>query len=210
MNQRIIVGVTGASGSVYAEKLIEVLLETEAVDRVYLVATDSGRQVVRHELDAKREGFSLARLLDDGKKSPLSELKDFSGKLRLFKNDDLFAPIASGSASGTQMVVLPCSMGSLGRIANGMSSNLLERAADVLLKESRPLIVSPRETPFNTIHLSNMTKLAEAGAKIAPAMPAFYNKPKSIEELVDFVVARILDLMSIDSQLLKRWNSRLI
>jgi len=202
MDKRIIVGVTGASGSIYAERLIEALSST--VGRVYLIVTDKGEQVVRHELTPSSDRFSLVNTI----KSPNNE---FTPKnLRVFSNDDMFAPIASGSAAATHMVVLPCSMGTLARISAGLSSNLLERSADVMLKQSNQLIISPRETPFNKIHLSNMMSLMDAGAQIAPAMPAFYDKPKTMDDLINFVVGRTLDLLGIETDLFKRWNSRLI
>jgi 4-hydroxy-3-polyprenylbenzoate decarboxylase len=131
--------------------------------------------------------------------------------LRLFDNDDLYAPIASGSEGATHMVVCPSSMGTLARIAHGVSGCLLERAADVMLKEKRRLVIVPRETPFSLIHLRNMTTLAEAGAHLVPAMPAFYMNPKSIDDLVTFVVERVSDGLGIDALAegkRTRWNAR--
>jgi 4-hydroxy-3-polyprenylbenzoate decarboxylase len=201
MEQRILVGLTGASGLIYAERLIEFLLQ--AVPRVYLVATDAAKQVASHELLPKEKGFSLLRALegevDDRDKSTL----------RIFRQDDLFAPVASGSSVPTNMVVLPCSMGTLARIAQGLSGNLLERAADVVLKQKQQLILCPRETPLSSIHIRNMLTLSEMGVEMIPPIPAFYQKPQSIDDLVDFVVGRVLERLDIDHKLYRKWNSRL-
>jgi 4-hydroxy-3-polyprenylbenzoate decarboxylase len=201
MQSRILVAITGASGSIYAERLIEALVSS--VDRVYVIATETGKKVAVHELAGSKDGFSLTRVLN-------KDTTGFSDKIRVFANDDLFSPLASGSSAPTAMVVVPCSMGTLGRIAGGMSTNLIERAADVMLKESKPLIICPRETPLNRIHLTNMINVIDAGAKILPPTPAFYNKPRTIDDLVNFVVGRILSLLNIESELITRWNSRLI
>lgn len=199
LEKRVLVAVTGASGIIYAERLIEELLQS--VDRVYLVASDVAYKVALSELKLKEEAFSLIKALRG------DDLSQAYPTLKVFKNDDFFSPIASGSSVPTDMVIVPCSMGTVGRITYGVSSNLIERAADVVLKESKNLIVCPRETPLNQIHLKNMLSLHEAGAKIIPPMPAFYNKPKSIDDMVDFVVARILEALSISSNpLLKKWN----
>lgn len=203
MKKRVLVGITGASGSVYAERLIEVLYEK--VDRIYVVFTDAGVQVARTELIKNKPGFSLLKFIDGECEFNESQI------IRRFSNEDLFSPIASGSSSPTHMVITPCSMGTLARVATGISSNLLERSADVILKESAPLILVPRETPLNQIHLENMLKLSKMGVTMIPAMPAFYNKPKTIDDMVDFVVARILKSLAIeDNALLKQWNKKMI
>jgi len=199
--QRILVGVSGASGTVYAQRLCQVLLGL--VDRVYLVATDAAMQVAKHELESDRSDFPLLNIL--GGDVPT----EFREQLRVFRANDLFAPVASGSSAPTAMIVVPCSMGSLSRIATGQSSNLLERAADVVLKQKRRLIICPRETPLNVIHLRNMLSLAEAGASILPAMPAFYQKPESIEDMIDFVVGRVLEMLEIPHELYRPWNARM-
>jgi 4-hydroxy-3-polyprenylbenzoate decarboxylase len=199
---RILVGVTGASGSIYAERLIGELLVR--VPRVYLTVTEAGAAVVRHELSTRADGFSLARAAAGEVDAAHRET------LRVFRSDDLFAPVASGSSAPTAMVVLPCSMGSLARIAHGMSSNLLERAADVCLKQKRTLVVCPRETPLSAIHLRNMLTLAEVGAHVVPPMPAFYQKPESVEDLVDFVVGRVLEVLGLPHELYRPWNKRLV
>lgn len=202
LGQRVLVAVTGASGSIYAERLVEVL--RERVDRIYLLFSDSGMKVCRHELRPKDQGFSLVRAseghLDERDRSTI----------RLLKNDDLFAPVASGSSAPTAMVVLPCSMGSLARIAQGISGNLLERSADVCLKQKRPLVICPRETPLSAIHLRNMLSLSELGVHMVPAMPAFYQHPKGIEDMVDFVVGRVLEVLQVPHQLYPAWNSRMV
>ncbi len=198
-SKRIFVAVTGASGTIYADRLIQCL--RGKVDRIYLCATDAGQKVAEHELASS----SALRALLNG---------DINGTdrdlFRVFKNDDLFAPIASGSSAPTHMIVVPCSMGTLARVAHGMSSNLVERAADVCLKQKAPLIVVPRETPLNTIHLRNLLTLAEMGAHIIPPVPAFYQKPKTIDDLVDFIVGRLLEAIGItDHDLYDPWNKRM-
>lgn len=203
MNKRVLIGITGASGSIYAERLIHVL--KEVIPRIYIVISDAGEQVARTELVKKNQGFSLLKFLD-------GEISDKDKTvIRRFSNSDLFSPIASGSASPTHTVIVPCSMGTLARVANGISSNLLERSIDVSLKEQDKIIIVPRETPVSQIHLENMLKLSKMGVSIIPAMPAFYNKPKSVDDMVDFIVARILKALDIEeNQLLKVWNKKMI
>lgn len=201
--RRVLIAVTGASGSIYAERLIEECVAR--FPRVYVIATDAARQVADHELPQSHETgrISLRQILS-GEIAP--EHRDV---LRVFKNDDLFAPVASGSSAPTDMVVVPCSMGSLARMAQGLSSNLIERAADVVMKQRRRLILVPRETPLNTIHLRNMLILSETGVDIVPAMPAFYQHPKSVDDMVNFVVGRVLELLEMDHGLYRPWNSRM-
>ena len=199
--QRIVVGITGASGSVYAERLVEELLARD-IPRIYVLATEAGKQVVNYELKPRREGFSLIAAL-------AGELQEsFRDRVRVLRNDDFFSPIASGSSAATGMVVAPCSMGTLARVAGGMSTNLMERAADVMLKEKRPLIFCPRETPLSRIHLENMLRLTELGATMIPPMPAFYNHPKTLDDTIDFVVGRLLDALAIKHELYPVWNER--
>ena len=200
-SKRVALGVTGASGSIYADRLLRFLVA--AVDRVYLVYTDAGRQVVEHELAGRDDSLLLPLV----RGQVPDQHRDV---VRVFRNDDLFAPIASGSSVPTDMIVLPCSMGTMSRIAHGDASNLLERACDVVLKQRKNLVIAPRETPLNTIHLDNMQRLAAAGAVIAPPSPGFYNKPKTIDDLVDFVVGRMCELLDVDHELYRAWNSRLV
>lgn len=187
-----IVGITGASGAVYGTRLIEVLLDSGIP--VHAVITDAGWRVLHEEL-----GWNAAR-----RQETLQE--KFDGRVRYYPNQDIGASVASGSFLTAGMVIVPCSMGTLSGIANGASDNLLERAADVTLKEGRRLLVVPRETPLHAIHLENMLKLARMGVRIIPAMPAFYQKPRSMDELVDFMVGKLLDSMEIEHHLYRRWG----
>jgi 4-hydroxy-3-polyprenylbenzoate decarboxylase len=196
---RVLVGVTGASGSIYADRLLQILVDQ--VERVYLVSTDSGAKVAAHELTKKS---LLLRALTGQLNSTEKET------IRVFKNEDLFAPCASGTSAPDAMVITPCSMGSLARVASGISSNLLERSADVVLKQRRKLLICPRETPLSLIHLRNMTAVCEAGAEIIPLMPGFYQHPKSIEEIVDFCVGKILEQLGLSHNLYKPWNARMM
>jgi 4-hydroxy-3-polyprenylbenzoate decarboxylase len=200
--RKVLVGVTGASGAIYAERLIEELLKT--VERVYIIATDSAREVAQYELSkSATDRFSLIDALEGKIREQDRSI------IRLCRIDDFFSPVASGSSAPTDMIVMPCSMGTLGRIAGGLSTNLLERAADVVLKERKRLVVCPREAPFNSIHLKNMLTLHEAGAIISPPMPAFYQKPKTLEDTVDFVVGKTLETIEIEHSLYPKWNSRM-
>jgi 4-hydroxy-3-polyprenylbenzoate decarboxylase len=196
--KQIIVAITGASGSVYGLRLTEELLKADC--RVALLLTKAGLDVLRYETGLEWEGTTSAR------KQLMRDYFGGSKKLDHYDEKDLFAPVASGSSAPDAMVIAPCSMGTAGRIAAGGGENLIERAADVVLKERRHLVVVPRETPLNLIHLENLLTLARAGAQILPAMPAFYHKPKKIEELVDFVVGKILDSLGIKHRLFQRWG----
>jgi len=196
--EKIVVGITGASGSIYALRLIEELLR--AGKQVPILLTDAGRQVLAFET-----GLSLA----EEPQACLEQLREYfqlGDRLQCYALNDFFAPIASGSNAPDAVVICPCSMGTVGRIAAGLSDNLLERVADVALKEHKKLLLVPRETPFNQIHLENLLRLSQAGAQILPAMPGFYQKPQSVEELVDFVVGKILDNFDIDHRLFKPWG----
>lgn len=187
---------TGGSGVAYGMRLVEVLLGDH---RVHLAATGAALRVLRHEvgLPVDYDAPDLAAL--------------FSAELRrnLITHglEEVEATPASGSAGIAATILCPCSMGTLARVAHGFSSNLVERAADVALKENRTLIVVPRETPLSRVHLANMLKLAEAGAVILPAMPAFYHRPETVEDMVDFVVARILDRLGVPHELVRRWQT---
>ncbi|XEC97659.1 UbiX family flavin prenyltransferase [Paenibacillus tarimensis] len=197
MPSRWAVGITGASGSIYGVRLCEVLLKAGL--HIHLVVTEAGWRVLKEELGwetARRQGAI------EEKFGPYMN----SGALTFHPNADIGAAIASGSYRMDGMVVIPCSMGTLASIAHGMSNNLLTRAADVVLKEGRKLLIVPRETPLHAIHLENMLKLARLGVKIIPAMPAFYYKPQSMNEMIDFMVGKVLDNMALDHNLYRRWG----
>jgi 4-hydroxy-3-polyprenylbenzoate decarboxylase len=194
--------VTGASGSCYGMRVIEQL--ALAGHDVSVVFTDAGREVTAFEL-----GFDLPT--DDAGVAAVAlaaylELAT-AEKLRVAYPDELFDAIASGSHRTDAMVVAPCSMGFVAAVANGLAADLPQRAADVMLKERRPLVLVPRETPLSLIHLRNLTATAEAGAVIVPAMPAFYTKPESIDDLVNFVVGKVLDVLDVEHRLFKRWGA---
>jgi len=191
------VGITGASGAVYGIRLIEMLLYSGV--KVHLVITEAGWRVIKEELGwvtAKRQSALEARFGD----------AMASGSLIYHPNADIGASIASGSFRVEGMIIMPCSMGTLASIAHGSSDNLMTRAADVMLKEGRKLLLVPRETPLHAIHLENMLKLARLGVKLIPAMPAFYYGPQSIEDMIDFLVGKVLDQISIDHDLYRRWG----
>jgi 4-hydroxy-3-polyprenylbenzoate decarboxylase len=196
-----VVGVTGASGAPYARRLLQVLLESK--HQVKLVVTESGERVLAIELGLRLEGP-----LDERAEQWRSFLGRPAGDpaLELFHPRDMAASISSGSFPISGMVVIPCSMGTLARIAAGVSSSLVERAADVTMKERRPLVLVPRETPLNEIHLENMLRLRHAGVDILPAAPGFYHRPRTIDDLVDFLVARVLDRLGVESRLFRRWT----
>lgn len=197
--RHFIVAMTGASGAVYGLRLIGELLR--AGERVSLIVTDAGRQVLRHETGLDWSGNDLER-----QRRVREHFSSIAVDCIALHN--FFSGVASGSAAADGMVVIPCSMGTAGRIAAGLSGNLLERAADVMLKERRPLLLVPRETPFNTIHLENLLRLSRAGAVILPAMPGFYHGPQTIDDLVDFVVGKVLDQLAVEHNLFKRWGGK--
>ena len=198
MHTSIIVAITGASGALYGIELIRQLLHHGRA--VTLLLSDSGWEVLNHELKLNWPA-GTDRLL-----AAARNYFKVGEQLRHAGVSDFFAPEASGSALGGGMVICPCSMGTLGRIASGVSGNLIERSADVALKERRPLILVPRETPLNAIHLENMLKLNRAGADILPAMPAFYHHPKTLDDLSRHLVGRILDRLQIAHSLTPRWG----
>ena len=200
----LVVAITGASGSAYAVRLLEVLVA--AGRTVHLVVSPAGQQVIGHELGLKidTENFALEQLLPDLSTSDGAD----TGQVRYHNYRDFSAGIASGSFKTDGMVICPCSMGTLAAVSQGLSQNLIHRAADVHLKERRKLIVVPRETPLGSIQLANMKTLADAGAVILPAMPGFYNQPQSIDDLVNFVVARICDQLGVEQDLTKRWGNQ--
>jgi 4-hydroxy-3-polyprenylbenzoate decarboxylase len=191
--------ITGASGIPYAIRLLECLLQSGS--RVHLVYSQAAQIVAKQEMD-----FVLPNRPQDAEKMLIEKLGTFSGELKVFGNQDWYAPMASGSNPGDAMVVCPCTMGTLGKIAGGISDDLIARAADVMLKEKRSLILVPREMPFSSIHLENMLKLSHAGAVIMPPNPGFYHHPQSVQDMVDFVVARILDHLGVPQTLMKPWG----
>ena len=189
--KKIVVGITGASGSIYAKRMIEVLVSQDIT--VHVISTDTGKKVFHYEIGIKLESW-------------ISELQKTYPHVKLEDNQNLFAGVASGSYGFDAVIILPCSMGTMAEISHGLSSNLLCRAADVALKESRDLIVVPRETPLNTIHLENMCHLSKVGAKIIPAMPGFYHHPQTMDDLINFVVGKVLSYLKIEHQLFKTWE----
>ncbi len=195
----ITLALTGASGMPYAMRLLESLLAAGV--RVYLLYSQAAQIVAQQEMGLNFP--SSSRELQVQLRDSFAHLP---GQLQAFGREEWFAPIASGSNTADAMVICPCSMGTLAAIAAGMSDNLIERAADVVLKEQRKLILVPRETPFSAIHLENMLKLARLGAVILPANPGFYHHPATVQDVVDFVVARILDHLGVAHQLMARWG----
>lgn len=197
--KRITLAITGASGAPYALRLLECLVAANY--QVFLLISSAARVVLATEEDLQIPA------------NPKSATDFFSKKydakpeqITVFGKDEWFSPVASGSAAPKQMVVCPCSTGTLSAIATGKSDNLIERGADVVIKERGQLILVPREMPLSTIHLENMLKLSQVGVTIMPAAPGFYHNPASIQDLVDFVVARILDHLNIDQKLMPKWG----
>lgn len=200
MSKTICLALTGASGMPYGLRLLECLLEADC--NVQLLYSQAAQIVARQEMDIELPSRPV-----DARESLLARFPAVNPKkLAIFGREEWFAPVASGSNPPDAMVVCPCSMGSLAAIAQGLSDNLIERAADVVLKEGRKLILVPRETPFSAIHLENMLRLSRAGAVILPPNPGFYHHPKSVQDIIDFVVARILDQIGVSHQLMQRWG----
>jgi flavin prenyltransferase len=198
MSKRIVVGITGASGCIYASRLIDILCQLDV--HVHLVLSQHAMKVIPHELEP----------LSFRKDEPDVEhevLRYFYGKLIQYHGyQDFEAPIASGSYKTDGMVIIPCTAGTLGRIANCVSVNLMDRAADVCLKERRKIIAVVREMPYSEIMIENMLKFTRAGGIVLPASPSFYHKPKTIKDVVDSVIARVLDHLGLESQLKVRWT----
>ena len=190
---------TGASGMPFGLRLLDCLVAAQC--RVHLLYSAAAQVVAKQECDLvlpvqPREANRLFR----------ERTGAHEGQLTVFGREDWMAPVASGSNPADAMAVCPCSMGTLGAIANGLADNLIERAADVMLKERRPLVLVPRETPLSAIHLANMLKLAQAGACILPPAPGFYTHPRTVDDVIDFVVARVLDQLRVPHTLLPRWG----
>ncbi|MBD2085973.1 flavin prenyltransferase UbiX [Coleofasciculus sp. FACHB-542] len=202
MTKPLILGITGASGLIYAVRALKFLLQAEY--SVELVASKSTYMVWQAEQNIRMPVEAVAQELFWRQQAGV----ETQGKLYCHPWGDVGANIASGSFRTLGMVIMPCSMSTVAKLAAGLSSDLLERAADVQLKEGRKLVLVPRETPFSLIHLRNLTALAEAGARIVPAIPAWYHNPQTIEDLVDFVVARALDQLDIDCIPINRWEGK--
>jgi len=196
----ITLALTGASGMPYAMHLLEMLLA--GGHTVYLVYSQAAQFVAAQEMN-----LALPAKPAEARRILIEKYACQPEQLQVFAREDWMAPIASGSGAVDAMVVCPCTMGALAAIAHGMSDNLIERAADVMLKEGRKLILVPREAPFSAIHLENMLKLARMGVVILPPNPGFYHQPQSVDDLVDFVVAKILDQLGVEHQLVERWGS---
>jgi len=184
-NVRLIVAITGASGVIYGKRMLEVLRSKNV--ETHLIISKAGEKVIEHELDTS--------------KGNIGRLASY-----VYDMDDWSASIVSGSFKTDGMVIIPCSMKTLAGIAHGYSDNIILRAADVTLKEKRKLIIVPRETPLSAIHLRNMLELAEENVIIVPAMPAYYHEPKGMDDLVDYVVGKVLDLLGIEHTLVRRWQ----
>jgi flavin prenyltransferase len=195
----IAVALTGASGMGYGIRLLDCLIQAGC--QVALLYSQVAQIVARQELDLALPSRPAEVAEALGRRFGAAP-----GQLVAYGRDEWFAPVASGSNAPAALVVCPCTMGTLGAIAAGLAQNLIERAADVAMKEGRKLILVPRETPFSVIHLENMLRLARAGAVILPANPGFYHRPQRVEEVVDFVVARILDHLGVAHALLPRWG----
>lgn len=196
---RIVVAITGASGAIYAVRLIKAGLEAGA--QIDLIISDYGKRLLIEECDWNIKAGSIESWLDERYGAA-----ERPGRVVLHNAHDLGAGIASGSQGWDGMIVVPCSMKTLSGIAHGTSSNLIERSADVTLKERRPLVLVPRETPLNLIHLENMTRAARAGAALVPAMPAYYYNPQTFDELADFIADRALRLVGIRPNLFPAWK----
>ena len=195
----VTLALTGASGMAYGMRLLECLLAADV--RVYLLLSQAAHIVAKQEI-----GVALPARAGDLEKQLTAGLSARDGQLRVFGRDDWNAPVASGTNPADAMVVCPCSMGTLAAIAHGLSDNLIERAADVMLKEQKKLILVPREAPFSTLHLENMLTLSRMNVVILPANPGFYHRPQNVGDIVDFIVARILDQLGIPHQLMARWG----
>jgi flavin prenyltransferase len=194
------VAITGASGTIYAHRTLQLLAASGVVETVNLIMSGTAATVAQVEMGANLKDPSPEKI------NAWLGLEPDSKLIRFWRLDNLAAKPSSGSNKQAGMIIVPCSMGTLGAIASGAGTNLIHRAADVCLKEGRKLVVVPRETPLNAIHLENMLKLSHAGARILPAMPGFYHRPKSIDELVDHLCYRIIDQFDIPHQRKTQWT----
>ena len=195
----IAVALTGASGMPYGVRLVECLIGAGV--RVQFLYSQVAQVVAKQEMDLALPARAAELQADFTQRFGAQP-----GQLQVYGREEWFAPLASGSSPPDAMVICPCSIGTLASIAAGLAQNLIERAADVVLKEGRKLVLVPRETPFSVIHLENMLRLARAGAVILPPNPGFYNHPQSVQDLVDFVVARVLDQIGVEHALTRRWG----
>jgi 4-hydroxy-3-polyprenylbenzoate decarboxylase len=184
---KVVIAVTGASGSMYAQRLLDQIAKAKEVEECHVVLSEHAQEVAATELGAK--GLRIPK------------------GMKVHGDKTMQVPFASGSAKFEAMAIIPCSMGTLGRIAHGYSDGTIARTADVFLKEKRKLILVPRETPWNLVQARNVVTLLEAGAMMLPAIPSFYGKPKTVEDVVDTVVARVLDHLQLPNDLVKRWKS---
>lgn len=198
-SKTITLAFTGASGAQYGLRLLECLLSADC--QVYLMISYAAEQVIATETE-----IELPNTIEGQQKFLADMYKAKEGQLQVLDKQDWFSPVASGSSSPSSMVVCPASGGTLSSIANGASNNLIERAADVALKERRQLIIVPREMPYSEIHLEHMLKLTRMGAVIMPASPGFYHNARDINDLIDFVVGRILDHLGVDQKIMPRWG----
>jgi 4-hydroxy-3-polyprenylbenzoate decarboxylase len=194
------VGITGASGTIYAHRTLQLLAASDVVETINLIISGTAVTVAQVEMGANLREPAMESI------NEWLGLEKASKLIRYWRLDNLAAKPSSGSNKQAGMIVVPCSMGTLGAIASGAGTNLIHRAADVCLKEGRKLVIVPRETPYNAIHLENMLRLTHAGARILPASPGFYHRPKSIEELVDHLCFRILDQFDIPHSKKSRWT----
>jgi 4-hydroxy-3-polyprenylbenzoate decarboxylase len=199
MTPTIALALTGASGMPYGLRTLECLVEAGA--QVYVLYSQAAHVVAKQELD-----LVIPPRAPDAERMFSERYRAKPGQVRVFSREDWFAPVASGSNPADAMAICPCSMGTVAAVAAGLADSLIERAADVMLKEGRKLVLVPREAPFSTLHLENMLRLSRAGAIILPASPGFYHHPKTVEQLVDFVVARVLDQLGVPHGLMKRWG----
>ena len=195
----ITIGITGASGAIYAQSIVRLLDHDRRVSRVYLVASDAGLRLLSTELDI---------VASDLKRLPALLTASPARKIEYLPNKDIGASIASGSAFVDAMAVVPCSAGALGAVASGIANDLLTRAADVCLKERRPLVLCLRETPLNRIHLENMLRVHDAGAIVMPAMPAFYYGPRTIDDMIEQFAYRVLAQLGLPQERQYRWKGR--
>jgi 4-hydroxy-3-polyprenylbenzoate decarboxylase len=191
---------TGASGMGYGLRLLSCLIDSGV--SVWLIYSQAAQIVAKQELD-----LTLPSRAIDAEREFSKRFNAKAGQLRAFGRDDWNAPLASGSNPADAMVICPCTMGTLASVAAGIADNLIERAADVMLKEQRKLVLVPRETPYSAIHLENMLRLARAGAVILSANPGFYHRPQSVDAVIDYVVARVLDHLDVPHQLMQRWGA---